>query len=1037
MSDTTESVDDNKSTGSSNSADSKASVNFTELQNSYNSHGEYNIQSTKKWLFWVYNLPIGILALFALLSTCQRWVEQGDEDVATILANNVFYLLPFVLTIQHALELMGMYVYKILPGYCYLTHFRTDDWKEVANECGQDPLWETICKHPKFDGDIKFEYYHTRFDPWTIHTYPDPKGSSGSSMLDKLNGLRVGRKFNVIGKFRIATGLTFVQQICRITLWIYILMTRTWIDLLIVVPVAVVLLLLKLDYLLACGIISITAGLTMTNVQILLMGVGWVLTHLTTYYLYYGMWVGEWKVPDLTIPYTTAFPTGITASKLTHRFLYQNVNNNIEHTTFRDYEDVTAEERAVFMEETGLDDTQPMRSGNPHRLAAMISRYFKWFLPSTHYEPFYTIIIGGTFKGWGCAVTGAAIQPNFSDTDAATINGYPTRPGYGQQVIVDHIATDCGPVDADDEKKIVNWDPHWGVTGLEGAVMVMTHVYDIPIKALLAVADHNNTKTCYVMMHACPDLFIKRTGRIPWTHQYWTDTGDGTLEFRFDDTSGRTWKTNKRLVYEHFFTEYVQTTNGVYYVSDIYRQVMDVYFIRWTRTETKPVTLGQRQIKCKFPHKDVLIPKASYEPNDTDPSIEFMWAKRIMEEYLHKAEDIGTIGTSFRALTDSMDRNQNIRINYPNHNEIVAIWKAELCRRELVDIAGGGRHERWEMNVFNQLLVLLGIKPDTGQIEQVATKLLELLKEQPTRKVTMKTIKQETPYVKTKRVRLCVERRIPMFHCAGAAGTIVTQKKLDETRVTTVQHLDGFGNNIAERLLDSIFNKTRDIGPILPLGEPGRGGSVMGEDGTRLTATEIEYLINEANIIVLKTEFDEDGVKATKCFAGPVDEEDRPAIVHIDFTTNRVSRIHYPMRTNPNRVIMMLNATKSDLASDNEWVDNLGGSARTYIAFNDYDRAYKSCQLSAIQKSLYEQYSQKGGPNTEVINKLVDDGENLHDFVDLPINAGMNYNQIPVVANSIHYPQYDLLHPIVGSEYPPPHKFYNWSVENMRKIRRT
>jgi hypothetical protein len=645
----------------------------------------------------------------------------------------------------------------------------------------------------------------------------------------------------------------------------------------------------------------------------------------------------------------------------------------------------------------------------------MIRRYYLWLSPDFE-EGYYNIVnVGGTWKGHGCRSSGISIAPMIDDTDAANVNRYTDRPGYGQQVINDHIATNCGPVGGGPEV----WDPEWNVEGIGGAVMLMFHVYVIPIKALLAIADRNNTSSVYVLLHYDPAMNTEKTGTLPWTRQRWTHHEDGYTEWRWDTTSGRTWRTNTRVLYEHMFTEYIQTSPGVFYLSDVYRQVGDVFLIRWSRCGTRPMLYHFRTLVVEVPRGRARIPMMKDDVWTFESPVEYYETRIMLIEYALTAKSFEEWTTIARAVVDNYERNREIKMSYLTFNEEMAVWTAISLVRDSSEKATRAATSG------SRVMQLMGLQLDEEFTRGVAKEISNILMSQAPTSVTAPTLCHPTAYLREINPIAKVPRKIPFTFSAVGQDGLVTQNILDARPTIKVTKLYTTGT-VGEQLCKVLWGKPNNIPAILPLGEIAKGGSVLTQNGTGLLATEIEYMIQRmAAVFVVKSDADQ----KPRYYCGEYELDKRHIIVYLDLPNDAVYRVHYQGNIKLSRVMMLLEAEEENLENDHAWIARINGTARTYEQANEVNAQYQLRQTIEVEKLLNKDLSE------HVREKLLHQLGHLTDYVPIRLVPGMTYSQIPIVPNNLYYPQYDGINMIPGSEYPAPHLFSNWGISDMRRLR--
>lgn len=673
------------------------------------------------------------------------------------------------------------------------------------------------------------------------------------------------------------------------------------------------------------------------------------------------------QLRNQSAPTTDGYPNGIDARGLTFDFSpYRNSSPIYEKADFIEDTFLKSNDRDILTEETGLTKMDSRGSGNPHRLAALTGRYFKWLAARElgWIDVGYKIIIGGTFKGHACSESGLAVQPPLTEGDSHNLRHYPTREGYGQVVLDAAIGTKTKPIGSIGEE----FNPEWNVDYLGGADIWMTHVYDIPIKALLAIADANRTETVNVVMHATPSLFEDISGELPFTGQEFCVDGSD-YQFKWKNTSGKTYRHNRRVYYEHFFTSYVCTSPGVWYVSEIPRQVMDVYWIRWTRQNSEPEFQEERRLVIRPRKNTTYVPAGAYDPVTKLFKFSRVQTEKQLEEYIHKAKNIGDLSTNCRALTDNLFRNKGIDCPHFRPITVLDVYTAEENRRALVELATKPK--------YYGILEYFGLKPDPRLTSSLARAALSCLVKQPPTEVTKPMLRQSEPYIKTRVApRMAGPRYYPLHNYSNGVG-LVSQIDLDMKCPSAVVKLFGKGRNMCEQLCHCLFGTTTGPTPILPLGTRCMGGSELSKNGTQILDTEIEHLIT-FNDIIFVAKFRDQRRKFQVEYCGNVKNSVRQLVVYIDYCDNKVSLVHRPIGLETSRLMIILGARGVTFNPNKPWFQGLRGTDREYVINSEASRLI-------IGKT--EERMARDERNGRIHNRLADDWTVTYDnFICLDNN---------------------------------------------------
>jgi hypothetical protein len=946
-----------------------------------------------------------------------------------------------------------------IPGYCYTCLFEVNKRAEVAWRLGFEPRWIDIQNVSGIDQSGKYAYRPTPKCE-VMHIYPDKEGETVSELTDKLKMFRCGGKDRV--PFSPFYTLVYIHQAARCFIWFVAIWNQSFQMILALLIGATFIRYVGLNLFIMNTILIGFIVDRFTVLQKIFLIVSFLLASKFANYISMNLIRRRWKAGnDKDAPEPESFPDGLGSSNRQHNYDLENMNPNYTATYFKEDGGITGEERELFMEQTGLTNTETYKTGNPHKVPAQFARYFKWHWSNRDEGgAVLTFNIGGTFRGWPCTVAGVSLQPKFSDSDSAHLAAHGSAPGRGQLVIDDWLSTDCGPVGGGPN----SWSPNLNVDGIGGATIWMTHCYDIPIKALIGAAYENNTKTCYVNLHSCPAIFTDTSGALPLTKQAWRHEPDGYTEWRWvDKTSGTTWRHNTRIYYEHFFTDYIQTDDKTWYVSDIYRQVGDLYLIRWTRTDIKPIRTPKRQICVQIPQGMTNLPlyKIKNELGVEMVTIEFVQSLKTFEEYVHSSKSFEALQVNLRALTDNYHRQKGLRMDFLNHADVLGIWKAEMLRRNLIDLTIDSNEDAPLKDV---VLRIFGFKPDPRSVASVVDELLSLLKRQPIREVSRPTLVQDTPYVKIRGDLKKIKVRttpLPKYQGNGES-LILSQESLDRNPPTRVMELSSQSETIQGKICQCIFGRDENIGMILPCGNPHNGGSYLSSDTTKLLLTEIEYTIQKANVALIVDVLREQDKREIYTVTNTDNEDTRKAIIRIaevEPDTWNATRIHYGSKTDYKRIMTVYGSHKfKDLIEAAEDIQRiLNNDAdlnrlqdRRYIAHPNGENLWRAVRTGKLTEKILKQNNgavignlRAVIRNDGVFNPDENRGEEIaavdgpFQFQMLNFNGVDNYSQIPIIENNDPWcRQYDGAHWIDGCQYPPAHYYADREIDLMRQLKK-
>lgn len=911
----------------------------------------------------------------------------------------IFFTLVKVLSL-HARE----WYLPSLPGYCYTCLFHIGVRQSVALEIGAYPTWGDISQDKRlradgrYRGTRNFRHYHVE---------ESVEGMDIEDLAAKLVGQTIGEDVEM----PYVSILARTNQAIRVVCWIVVLACvpqQFWLFSAIILYIGFKLGYDKYALLLVVAIFTgFSVGLMSILIALAAMWVGANAVEVVGY----RQLRRHWDRPEFAIPGIEDYPGGRPASGREHVFDLHNRNANYMGLEFIDDGYLRGEDRTEFLEQAGIVVTKTMHSGNTHKLAAMARRYFMWDSPRMDgwTGAKYMINIGGTFRGWPCYSSGLSFQPRISDSDCANLANYPTREGYGQMVVDDWIATNSAPVGSVEE----DFKPEWKVCGLGGAVFWMAHCYDIPIKAFLACLYLNNSERGYVVVHAAPATFSDTNGVLPWTGQEWQHLPNGRTRWTWKGTSGREFDHSTRVLYEHLFTDYVQVSKGTWFVSDLFRTVLDVHLVRWSRTNVKPSRTSTRCLAVKFPRDHTDLVAIDPGANEVLPKLRRIGSTIQFDEQVRCAKDCDKLMINTRALNDNYWRNRGLNKPFLDHTECCSLWQAEGLRRQLIGYVESAESAGWlDWSI-------LGLSADRRFAKKLSLEALSLLKRQPDRMITCPTLVQDEPYVNgCVQQPLCGPREFGMVgHRVN--GQTIPQSVLDEHGPYYTIGLRGFGTSISAQMCHVLFGMTAVVPAILPLGRPENGGSALVASGNRLLATEIEYLIEELGVLIV--------VRTTdwcKWF-GKIIPAERQPIIFVDMKKGCAYRVHYTTKTAAERAVQSFGATWADVADNTGWLSNVGGDERRYIAAPNGQIAF---EMEADRQM------------TDSIKRHPKDAENWiqwkeeSQFIELNIVAGSLHYQIPLLGQPKFGMLYDGEHGL-ETGYPAPHHFAHGSIANMRKLR--
>lgn len=899
----------------------------------------------------------------------------------------------------------------ILPhinGFCYTCMFPKGIRFDVAKAYGASPKWCEFSDHQLLVRTSKYRV--KRSSEKTYHITRDDNGSSLKTVSNILNNFRVGEQkvyvINVHLLFGIQRYIRFIMVLAAC--WRCALF-RDLLPFLVPFTLGVWFGFDGVGFAFAIRMfIEMPIGpLT------LLCAMLWGMQRLL-YYMLPTLPNSIWPTVASRVPGYEGYPEGVRASGRVHKFVWHNRNNNYKFAKFASV-NLSSVDNDYFMAQSGFFETDNYVSGNTHKPAQQATRalVYNIFHNRSYDDIPYTINIGGTFRGIPCMASGLAFQPTLGDSDAARLRDSGSIPGYGQLVVNDFIGTNVGPVGTNSQ-----FDPNWSVTGLGGAEFLMVHVYDIPIKALLAAAYANNSSRVNVIMHADPAMFVSKAGHMHWTDQRWEHLDDGRVEYQWADTNGRTFNHSYRIIYEHLFTDYVCVAPEVWYVGILHRSIFDVYHIQWTMQRTKPQRSHTRTMRMEY-RKDSTNVCAMTRFNLFLYEVKSLTLTKQAEEYIDTANDITTTNSSLRALNDNINRAVGSRHRHIDTDTVYQLWTAHVFKRTLLNVM------QESQNVSFGWKRLIGMEADPAMFTDFSITLVRLLTEQPKSEVLCETLTQEDPYVNVKQVKMAPQRYFNLATYTAGTG-LVPQEILMRQQVRSVRILLASGNTMNEQFCHAIFGINTGLGPILPMGKIEHGGSVLKGNSIRLLPTEIEYLVTSGLNIIVKTN-DTDMAS----HFGSLNTEEGVPIVFVDFVQGKVSRIHYPNTIDAERVFTLFNAKSSDLVADGGWMDQLIDAdldERVYAEGPFMDHYLKAARNEMVSRM-------RDGTLDADYEKI----DGLMEEVEADNTTSLNIPGDETVIPILKQPRYGMLYDgnnLLPGGYVPAHLYADKTIQRMRQLRK-
>jgi len=888
-----------------------------------------------------------------------------------------------------------------VPGYCYTCMIKSGRRLVCAKTYMRNVKGPMISTCPFLLRDKKFM---AKLGDKTCHVYPSERGYAFDELLPLIGDLEIGNPSTIM----VRETIQFVQPVLRMISWVIIYFLQFGIEKLIILAVAAGIYWFGLDGwavpLLAAGYI-LQMNIWMGIITISLIGLAnWFIARMLTPPNH-----DKWEEIRCEEADKQPYPIGVLPSQRTHVYPFAGNNSVFEKDTFVTDTSMAPDNTEMFVSQSGAANLNSRDSGNCHAEAATATKWMVWSTQDHKgSQPNYTINIGGTFGGFPRMVCGLAMQPTLSGADSSRLHDMPSDPSAGRMVVNDYIGTTTEPVGSKDETFL----PRWGVKGLGGAEFWSIHTYDIPIKALLAAAYANGTKVVNVVLHGDPALFAEEEGHLPFSSQIWQKRRTGFVRYRWSGTSDQTYEHYYRILFEHYFTDYVCVARDAFYVSKIHRFVFDVYHIKWTFQKSRPFNTLERQLVIKRNRNECFVPAMPPQINLLFRRFYRFRTRKQLEEYIQDRPEIKTLNQASRALLDNFFNSHGQENTHISLGEVKDLVYAAKYMHDL-------EKDIMETNVTRTTVkAFFGLEADKRVLASYSNLVYDYLVHQPTKSVTGYMIRQEEPYVLSQQCDF-VERRnfMPAFDDDG----LIAQLTMDEMPVTKVCLLYGHGITLMERLCFCLFGSCTQVPPILPLGKAESGGSLFEGISSLLLPTEIEYLVRDSCVIFVVKTADE------TVHYGSIDALNRPAVVYVNTDDETVCRVHYPTNMKSHEVIAKLNAIPADL-QNSDWIPQ--GQAREYIAYNDPDQLFMNASFVNYQTEY-----NKIAPDDRVGWIARHPRPVLVDYHRLQIPIGSQYGQIPIFAQSEWCDLYDGRQTPGKSRYPPPHLFADGTIVNMRRLR--
>jgi hypothetical protein len=284
----------------------------------------------------------------------------------------------------------------------------------------------------------------------------------------------------------------------------------------------------------------------------------------------------------------------------------------------------------------------------------------------------------------------------------------------------------------------------------------------------------------------------------------------------------------------------------------------------------------------------------------------------------------------------------------------------------------------------------------------------------------------DEPYI-TDEPEPVVEREIFMPDCPGKSRTkMIAQVEVAKDPVTFVK-VRAHGDNLAKQLCNSIFGMDKGIGPIIPCGEIGLGGSVLVGTGPELLLCELEYILDESDTVLVVFKKVDDA-PVNYWITGSMNTA-APNAIYIDVENNQAGRICYPQGKG-HLLKAHYNAIPGDLVNEPNLLPRTNPPSRNYMR-PDPEQAAREYRM--IQQKIIDQpqpatkHGRDERPNREMPP---------YDYVPLDLDNVDTLNEMPLIEPGPYIGVYDRERRPAGSKYPAPHHFANETdIMRMRELK--
>jgi len=861
----------NSSTKINTSMLSVTHTNSIGKNNSYDKQGFFNLYDLLKGLvvFCGYKIPhiTTIIFVLGLLDLTHQYLTIYPVFTLTSLVS-----------VLHTTCFWWLDILPYIPGLCYLRLFRRDSCRlTMLMKHGFNPSWNSLKNSTCWNRNRKLNWKFPYSGEPLVHIFYVQKGWSAEEI-----GIHLDDRFNIgaswVNPLRVIRLSGLSSQVSKTILLYVIFVTASNpainIAIIVVTPIGMIFKysFKRLFIMVILIILWCDRDLRLVMWFFTLSGINrlfdWLLSLLKS---------DGWHPNIYQSPNQGLYPAGREGSDEEHRITLAPSRSHAPMPQTSDAS-LTPEESTAMQSQLNRSNlVRDIQSGNTHAVAANATANL---LAEYHNDLFIdnvVLVVGGTFRGMMSSVNGIALQPILCAADGQRYLDGQESLHPGQTLLNYEISTNTLPVGSNKEF----YNPLFNVFGAEGAVVYMSHVYDVPIKSLLAVASVNTSETVIVILQMCPAFFTNQIGEMPWTKQKFENMRNGTVHMSWPHTSNEVYIHNRQIILEHVTTDFIQTTENEWWVSVIDKQILDTVAIRWTKVNRKPLPRQNLCFTCKLRDNSTQVPFGHLRTFSLwSLDIEFLSTTKQVEEYIHSSKNFKALGISVRSVTEATARIQGGAPNHIPTDKLGDIWMIETVRRELELYAAP------EFNTASTFETIFGFEPDPNTLRKCGMDALAAITRQQGNSIEVPYIRQDRPYLAASKHPNDIKLRTNILTTGGIpAGSFYSNIHIEpymgrktHVKLLVSEYQYPLSLNMA------LFGNTELPTSILPLGTPGLGGSYLSQSGNNLLLSEIVYLI-QTNVAAFIIENVTNETKASYCTFHEANDSSSPTPIIIYLTT--------------------------------------------------------------------------------------------------------------------------------------------------------